>query len=88
MSKHQNQTKLLRTFSVEKLEGTLFSLSTILVIKVEVSTILHLKKAEKYQSFFEKKTVDQCSGANLKNMFFAKFCSKFLAFLGLMHKKR
>ena len=37
---------------------------------------------EKESSFLGNKTVEQPFGANLKkNVFFAKFCCKFLAFL-------
>ena len=45
----------------------------------------HSKCRSKY--FFGNKTVNQCFGANLKNLFFAKFCCKFLAFLAFLHKK-
>ena len=39
-------------------------------------------------SFFGNKTVNQCSGANLKNVFFfAKICFKFLAFLKCFAQK-
>ena len=34
-----------------------------------------------------KSTVDQRSGANLKNVFFAKFCCKFLAFFSFFAEK-
>ena len=36
---------------------------------------------EKKTHFLGNKTVDQRSGANLKNVFFAKICAKFLAFV-------
>ena len=38
-------------------------------------------------SFFGNKTVDQRLGANLKNMFFAEICCKFLAFLSCFAEK-
>ena len=38
------------------------------------------KYYEKQAHFFGNKTVDQNSGANLKNMFFANFAAFFLAF--------
>ena len=34
--------------------------------------------------FFGNTTVNQCLCANLKNMFFAKFCFKFLAFFSFL----
>ena len=42
---------------------------------------------EKKANFFGNKTVDQHSGANLKNVFFAKFSCKFLAFLSFLAQK-
>ena len=40
---------------------------------------------EKKAQFFGNKTVDQLSGANLKNVFFAEICCKFLAFSAFMY---
>ena len=45
-------------------------------------------KKRKKAHFLGNKTVDQHFGANLKNVFFAKICCNFLAFLSFLQRKR
>ena len=42
---------------------------------------------QNFRLFFGNKTVYQRSGANLKNVFFAKICCQFLVFLAFCRKK-
>ena len=42
---------------------------------------------DKFYYFFGNKTVDQRFGENLKNLFLAEICCKFLALLAFLHTK-